>query len=107
MRLTAHANYAAAATASRLRARYAEKTAKDAAWQAVLSAVAITVFAVMAFVNFGWLYLLGCAVFAVMLWAEIVTYRSQREKAVKENELYEVYARCADAQYENDTRSAR
>ena len=106
MRLTAHANYAAAATASRLRARYAEKAAKDAAWQAALSAVAITVFAVMAFVNFGWFYLLGCGIFAAMLWAEVVTYRSQSEKAAKECEMYEVYARCADAQYEND-RSAR
>ena len=106
MRLTAHANYAAAATASRLRARYAEKAAKDAVWQAVLSAVAIAAFAVMALVNFGWFYLLGCAIFAAMLWAEVVTYRSQSEKAAKEYEMYEAYARAADAQYEND-RSAR
>lgn len=106
MRLTAHANYAAAATASRLKARYAEKAAKEAVWQIVLSAVAITAFAVMAFVNFGWLYLLGCGIFAAMLWAEVATYRSQSEKAAKEHELYEVYARCADAQYKND-RSAR
>lgn len=102
MRLTAHANYAAAATASRLRARYAEKAAKEAVWQAVLSAIAITVFAVMAFVNFDWFYLLGCGIFAAMLWAEVVTYRNQSEKAAKEYEMYEVYARSADAQYESD-----
>ncbi len=106
MRLTAHANYAAAAIASRLRAQYAEKVAKDAARQAALSAVAIAVFAVMAFANFGRFYLLGSGIFAAMLWAEVVTYRGQREKAAKEYEMYEVYARCADAQYEND-RSAR
>ena len=106
MRLTAHANCAAAATASRLRARYAEKAAKDAVWQIVLSAVAITAFAAMAFVNFGWFYLLGCGIFAAMLWAEVATYRTQSEEAAKEYEMYELYARRADAQYEND-RSAR
>lgn len=106
MKLTTHANYAAAAAAARVRSRHAERAAKDATLRIASSAVALTVFAVMAVVNFGWIYLLGCVLFGAMLWLEIAERRTQADRAEKERSIYETYARAAaDSCPEN--RSAR
>lgn len=106
MKLTTHANYAAAAAAARVRSRHAERAAKDAARRIASSAVALTLFAVMAIVNFGWIYLLGCGLFGAMLWLEIAERRTQTARAEKERNIYETYARAAANTYP-ENRSAR
>ena len=106
MKLTPHASYAASAAAARVRSRHAERAAKDAAWRIVSSAVALTVFAVMAVANFGWFYLLGCGLFGAMLWLEIAERRTQADRAEKERNIYETYARATADSYPED-RSAR
>ncbi len=106
MKLTPHANYAAAAAAARVRSRHAERAAKDTTWRIASSAVALTVFAVMAVVNFGWVYLLACVLFGAMLWLEVAERRTQADRAEKERDIYDIYARAADNSYP-ENRSAR
>lgn len=106
MKLTPHANYAAAAAAARVRSRHAERAAKEATWRIASSAVAFALFAVMAIVNFGWAYLLGCGLFGVLLWLEVAERRTQADRAEKERSIYETYARAASDSYP-ENRSAR
>lgn len=106
MKLTSHANYASAAAAARVRSRHAERAAKDAVWRIASSAVALALFAVMATVNFGWVYLAGCGLFGAMLWLEIAGRRAQADRAEKERNIYETYARAAADSYP-ENRSAR